>query len=79
VDKYLANYSFRLNPRIKIEFCPQDIEVSLAPPNGGVYMYLQVLALGLRLSMTRFVCSVLTFYQVAPSVFDSDMAYSTRV
>ena len=22
VDKYLANYEFRLNPEIKIEFCP---------------------------------------------------------
>ena len=24
VDKYLANYGFRLNPGIKIEFCPHD-------------------------------------------------------
>jgi len=69
VDKYLANYGFRLNQGIKIEFCPHGVDVSLVPPKDGVYMHLQVLVLGLRLPVTRFVCIVLTFYQVAPLSF----------
>ena len=48
VDKYLPNYSFHLNPRIKIEFCLHGVDVSLTPLNDGVYMHPQVLALGLR-------------------------------
>ena len=40
VDKYLASYGFRLNLVIKIEFFPQNIDVSVAPPNKeGAYMY----------------------------------------
>ena len=31
-DKYLASYGFRLNSRIKIEFCPYSVDVSLVPP-----------------------------------------------
>ena len=53
---------------IKIEFCPQNVDVSVAPPNKeDVYMHPQVLALGLRLSMMKFVRSVLIFYRIAPS------------
>ena len=37
------------------------------PNKDGVYMHPQVLALGLMLLLTRFVCSVLIFYRVAPS------------
>jgi len=36
VDKYLVNYDFRLNPEIKIEFCPHGVDISLALPNDGV-------------------------------------------
>jgi len=40
VDRYLVSYGFRLNLRIKIEFCPHSVEVSLAPPNReAVYMH----------------------------------------
>ena len=67
VDEYLASYGFCLNSEIKTEFCPHGVDVSLAPSNGGVYMHLQVLALGLRLPMTSFIRNVLTFYQAAPS------------
>jgi len=68
VNRYLASYDFCLNLRIKIEFYSHGVDVSLAPHNGeGVYMYPQVLAQGLRLPMTRFVRSVLTFYKVATS------------
>jgi len=68
VDKYLAIYGFHLNSEIKIESCLHGVDVSSAPPKGeGVYMHPQVLALGLRLSMTKFVHSVLTFYKVTPS------------
>ena len=67
VEKYLAKYGFRLNPRIKIEFYPYGVDISKAPPNDGVYMNPQVLALGLKLPMMRFVRSVLTFYTVASS------------
>ena len=62
MDKYLANYDFRLNLEIEIEFCPYDVGVYLATLNkNGVYMHPQVLTLGLRLPMTRFVHSVLNF------------------
>ena len=68
MDRYLASYAFRLNLEIKIEIFPYAVDVSLAPPNReGVYMHLQVLVLELRLPMTRFVCSILTFYKVASS------------
>ena len=43
LDKYLVNYGYRLNSGIKIEFYPLGIDVSLAPPNDGVYMHPQVL------------------------------------
>ena len=65
VDKYLAKYGFRLDPGIKVEFWPHGVDVSQAPPNDGVYMHPQVLVLELRLSMTNFVCTVLSFYRVA--------------
>ena len=71
VNKYLVSYGFFLNPGIKIKFCPHDVDISLALPNGGVYVHPQVLALGLRLPITSFVCSVLTFYEVAPSQFST--------
>ena len=61
LDKYLAKYDFRLNPGIKVEFCSHGADVSQTPPNSGVYMHPQVPVLGLRLPMTRFICSVLTF------------------
>jgi len=68
VDKCFASYEFRLNPGIKIEFCPLNVDVSSAPPKGeGVYMHPQVLALGLKLPMTKFIRSVLAFYKFAPS------------
>ena len=79
MDKYLANYSFRLNPRIKVEFCPHCGDISQAPPNDGIYMHPRVLALGLRMPMTKFIRSVLTFYRVAPSVDSIGLAYGTRV
>jgi len=68
VDKYLASYGFRWSTGIKVEFCPTDVDVTLAPPDKkGVYTYSLVLALGLRLPMMKFVRSVLIFYGVAPS------------
>ena len=40
VDIYLASYGFRLNLGIKLEFYPNGVDVSLAPPNRkGVYMH----------------------------------------
>ena len=39
VDKYLAQYGFRLNPGIKIEFCPHGVDISLDPPGERVYMH----------------------------------------
>jgi len=67
MNKCQARYDVCLNPGIKVEFCPHGIDVSQALPNGGVYMHPQVLALGLRLLMMRFVLSILTFYRFAPS------------
>ena len=40
MDNYLASYGFNLNLVIKIEFFPQNVDVSVAPPNKeGAYMY----------------------------------------
>jgi len=33
VDKYLASYGFRWRPEIKIEFNPNNADVSSAPPD----------------------------------------------
>jgi len=66
VDTYLANYGFRLNIGIKIEFSPHSVNIFLALLNDGVYMHPHVLALGLRLPITRFIRSILTFYRIAP-------------
>jgi len=69
MDKYLASYGFRWGPGIKNEFCPNDVDVSLAPPGReGVYMHPLVLALGLRLPMTKFIRSVLIFFMSSPSL-----------
>ena len=66
VEKYLTNYEFCLNSGIKIEFCPLTVDVFSTPPKGeGAHMHPQVLALGLKLPMTKFVCNVLAFYTVA--------------
>ena len=67
VDEYLAKYDICLSSEIKVEFCPYGADVALALPNGGVYMHPQVLALGLRLLLMKFVRSVLGFYRVSLS------------
>ena len=79
VDKFLANYDFRLNSEIRIKFSPHGVDVSLASPNDGIYMHPQVLALELRLPMTRFVRSALIFYQPALLSFWQWPAYNTRI
>ena len=66
MDKYLASYSFSWSPRIKIKFCPHNVDVSLAPNKDSAYMHLLVLALGLTLLMMKFVRSISIFYGVAP-------------
>ena len=68
MDKYRAGYGFCWSPRIKIEFGPDDVDVSSVPPDKeGVYMHPLVVALGLRLPMTKFVCNVSSFYGVVSS------------
>ena len=67
VDEYLARYGVRLYPIIKVKFCPQDTEFVKSPPNGGVYMHPQIQAPELKLPVTKFVRSVLTYYKIIPS------------
>ena len=55
--EYLKKYKVELSPGIKVEFCPPDTKFDLSPPDGA----------GLKLSLTRFVCSLLTFYHIATS------------
>ena len=66
VDEYLTKNDVHLSPGIEVEFCPQGTYFALPPPNGGVYMHCQILALGLKLSLTKFVCSVLSHFRIAP-------------
>jgi len=65
VEEYLENYGVELSPGIKVEFCPLETKFGLS--HRGVYMHPQVLALGLKLSIMKFVRSILTFYIIAPS------------
>ena len=67
VDEYLVRYGVGLSPGIKVEFCPQDTEFVKSSPNDGVYMLPQILELGLKLPLTKFVRSILTYYRIAPS------------
>jgi len=67
VNEYLEKYGVKLSHRIKVEFCPLDTKFGLSPPDGRVCMHPQVLVLELKLSLMKFVHSVLTFYQIAPS------------
>jgi len=48
VDKYLANYDFRLNSEIKIKFSPHGVDVSLASPNDGICIYMHPPDFGTR-------------------------------
>ena len=67
IGEYLKNHGVELSSGIKVEFCLQETKFGLSPPDGGIYMHPQVLALGLKLPMMKFVRSVLTFYRIAPS------------
>ena len=42
-------------------------QTSHGPPTGGVYLHLQILALGLRLPLTNFIRDILCHFQVVPS------------
>ena len=67
VDKYLARYGVCLYPGIEAEFCPQDTEFMKSPLNVSVYIRPHILALGLKLSLMKFVRGVLNYYRIAPS------------
>jgi len=67
VDEYLARYGVRLSPGVRVKLCPQDTEFVKSPPNDSVYMYPQILAFGLKLSLTKFIRSVLIYYMIVPS------------
>ena len=66
VDEHLTKYGVRLSPEIKVEFCPQGTEFSLPPLNDGVYMHPQILALGLKMPLTKFFRSILPHYRSPP-------------
>jgi len=66
VDEYLTKNGVHLSPRFKVEFCPQGTDFTLPPPNGGAFMHSQILALGLKLPLTKFVLSVLSHFRIAP-------------
>ena len=66
VDKYWLTMAFAGALEKKVQFCLNDVDVTSAPPDKkGVYMHPLVLALRLRLPMTKFFHSILTFYEVA--------------
>ena len=65
VDEYLTRYGVCLSPGIEVKLCPQDNEFMKSLPNGGV-MHPQILALRLKVSLTKFIRSVLIYYRIAP-------------
>ena len=79
VDEYLAKYSLRISPGIKVEFCPQGVEFALPPPNSDVYMHSQILALGLKLSLMKFICNVLTHHWSPLAVVGCGLAHCAGV
>jgi len=81
VDKYLASYDFHWSPRIKIEFCPHNVDISSTMPNkDGVYIHSLVLALGLRQPMMKFIHSILIFLWGRPlSAIGGGLAYCIGV
>ena len=56
-----------LPPGIIVEWCHSNTDVKLHPPEGGVYFYPPVLALGVHLSLIVFIRQVLAYYDVAPT------------
>ena len=67
VDEYLAKNGVHLSLGIEVEFFPHGTNFSLSLPNGSVYMHRQILILGLKLSLTKFVCIVLSHLRITPS------------
>ena len=56
VEAYPTKYGIRLPSNVKVEWCPLNTELANAPEGGGVYLYPQVLALGLTFPVTSFMC-----------------------
>ena len=67
VDEYLARYGIRLPSNVKVEWRPAETDYKVAPKPGGVYLHPQILALGLKFSLTSFVRDLLRHFKVAPS------------
>ena len=72
VVEYLKKHHVLLPPNIVVEWCHPDSDVKVPPPEGGVYFHPQVLALGVHLPLTVFVCQVLAYYDVASTQLTSD-------
>ena len=53
VDEYLAKNGVSPLPRDRGRVLPSGHYFALNPPNGGVYMQPQILALGLKLTLTN--------------------------
>jgi len=67
VDEYLARDGVRLPSNVKVEWCPSDTDYTEALEAGGVYLYPQVLALGLKFHLTDFIRDFLRRYRMVPS------------
>ena len=65
VLEYLAKNGIQLPPEI-MEWCPLKTDV-MVPSHSGVFIHPQISALGMKLSLTAFVHSVLSYFRVAPS------------
>jgi len=57
VDEYLVKNGVHLSLGFEVEFYPQGTDFTLPLPNSDVCMHPQVLALGLKLLLTRFIHS----------------------
>jgi len=67
VDKYLASYGVRLSSKIEVEWCSPETDVTVSPSACGVYFHFQILALGMKFSITSFVRDVLAHFKVSSS------------
>jgi len=67
VDKYLAMYDFHWGPGIKIEFCPNDVDVSSAPPGRGCIYASPSASARIEAANDEVHLQILIFYEVTPS------------
>ena len=76
VFEYLVKNGVQV-PHEIMKWCPLKTDATVAPPHGDVLIHSQILALGIKLPLTAFVHSVLSYIRGRSVTVDSGrVAYS---